>query len=91
MQNSTLSADQADPDGLLRAALLDDQGYPVRDILLAWLLSLSPGIDPARAARTILPSDAGLPGSIGGELAEIARWPAARLAQYASMRRRRLP
>lgn len=86
---SDLSAEQADPKGLLRAALVDDQGHPVRDILLAWLISLAPGTDPARAAHTMLPSSDRLPGTIGGELAEIARWPAERLDGYARSRRRR--
>jgi hypothetical protein len=84
-----LSVDQADPVGLLRAAFVDAQGHPVRDILLAWLMSLAPGVDPAHAARAMLPEGKPLPGSIGDELAEIARWPADRLRHLARERRRR--
>ena len=85
-----LPAEQADPQGLLRAALLDAQGHPARDILFAWLMSLAPGTDPARAALAMLPHGAArIPGTIGGELAEIATWPADRLDGYQKSRRRR--
>jgi hypothetical protein len=86
---AALSADQADPEGLLRAAFAHDRGHAARDILLAWLMSLGPEIDPARAARTMLPQGDRLPGTIGGELAEIACWPSDRLDAYARTRRRR--
>ena len=84
-----LSADQADPQGLLRAALQDNHGHSAREILLAWLMSLAPLTDPALAARRMLPASLHVPGSLGGELAEIARWPAARLGSFAQGRRRR--
>jgi hypothetical protein len=84
-----LPIDQADPKGLLRAAFAGSQDYPVRDILLAWLMSLAPGIDPAHAALAMLPTGERLPGTIGSELAEIARWPTTRLQSYARTRRRR--
>jgi hypothetical protein len=74
---------------VLRAAFQDHQGYPPRDILLAWLMSLGPGTDPAHAARAMLPDGDRPPGTIGGELAEIARWPAGRLEGFARGRRRR--
>ncbi|WP_159711388.1 hypothetical protein [Geminicoccus flavidas] len=83
-----MPAELADPSGLLRAALAHDQGHPPREILLAWLMSLAPGTDPARAARAMLPDRADVPGSIGAELAEVARWPAERLAGYARRPRR---
>ena len=83
-----LSAEQADPSGLLRAAFARDQGHAPREILLAWLMSLGPGVDPAWAARAMLPEQPGLPGSIGAELAEVARWPRERLAAYARRQRR---
>ncbi len=92
---SPLSAEQADPKGLLRAALAQASGahglgHATRDIVLAWLMSLSPGIDPAMAARVMLPLGERLPGTIGGDLAEIAHWPSDRLDCYARSRRRRL-
>jgi hypothetical protein len=84
-----LSLEQADPTGLLRSALVQDQGFAAREVLLAWLMSLAPGIDPASAARAMLPQGERLPGTLGGELAEIARWPQERLQAYARPRRRR--
>ncbi|WP_027133210.1 hypothetical protein [Geminicoccus roseus] len=84
-----LSAEQADPTGLLRSALVQEQGFSAREVLLAWLMSLAPGVDPASAARAMLPQGERLPGTLPGELAEIARWPSERLEAYARPRRRR--
>jgi hypothetical protein len=86
---SMLSSEQADPKGLLRAAFAQDQGHAAREIVLAWLMSLAPGIDPAAAARIMLPLGERMPGTIGGDLAEIARWPSSRLNSYHRSRRRR--
>lgn len=76
----------ADPQGSLRAALDGhlDPAMRAEEILLGWLLRLADGTDPAIAAgrvlaaldRKTLRNDRLL-----GLLAEVASWPASRLAR----------
>jgi hypothetical protein len=81
----------ADPEGALRAALVTGDGAapgaaPARseEILLSWLLGLAEGLDPAAAAACIVAAvDAAAIRNdrLLGLLAEVARWPAPRLAR----------
>lgn len=74
-----------DPQGVLRLALAErcEPGV-AEDVLLAWLLRLPDGVDPARAAGRLLAGAE--PGRAGNQrllalLAEVACWPMRRLGR----------
>ena len=76
----------ADPQGALRAALLGqvDPALRAEEILLGWLLRLADGVDPAVAAGHVMEAvDRGAlrNGRLLDLLAEVASWPASRLAR----------
>jgi len=82
-----------DPQGALRTALAGelDPTVPPEDMVLSWLLRLPGGLDPAMAAQHVIAA-AG-PASVANPrlltvLAEVARWPAARLRRLGRARKR---
>lgn len=87
-----LTAEQADPAGLMRAALGQQDsdgraaGVAAREVVLAWIVSLAPEIDPAFAARSLLAGRMQA-GGLDRELREVAAWPAARLRALRPARR----
>ena len=79
-----------DPEGTMRYALAgrDPPGTPAEDVLLAWVLRLPDGVEPARAALRLL-AGAEQSGNqrLRSLLAEVARWPRRRLARLRQGRR----
>lgn len=87
-----------DPGGLIREALGmgDDFTGPAEDLVLAWVLRLGEGRDPAEAAQRLIadyqldaePQPGGACGRLVGLLRETAEFPAARRGHICRPRRR---
>jgi hypothetical protein len=89
-----------DPAGLLHRAFVQEPGERAtpEDTLVAWLMSLAPGADPAAAARRIVDTrleigvevddDAGMR-RLMSLLEETARWPQERLVRARLGRKRK--
>ncbi|MBP5857615.1 hypothetical protein KAJ83_11390 [Marivibrio halodurans] len=85
---SEVALRRLDPSACLRRALLEETPPRGRaeEVLLAWLIALPPGIDPAEAAGHLAPGapEGGMHPEIErllGLLKEVARYPAARLSR----------
>jgi len=82
-----------DPQGALRAALAGafDPTTPAEDVMLGWLLRLPEPLDPAVAARQVIAAANTAPVAnlrLLALLAEVARWPTARLRRLGGLRTR---
>ena len=81
-----------DPLGLIDAFLGAPAADAVERTYLAWLVTLAPALDPARAAALLLDRPAGDPRTAAGErllglLRDTTRWPGPAVAAFIAGRR----
>ena len=81
-----------DPLGLIDAFLGAPAADAVERTYLAWLVTLAPALDPARAAALLLARPAGDPRTAAGErllglLRDTTRWPGPAVAAFIAGRR----
>lgn len=86
------SVSDPDPLGLIDAFLGEPAADAVERTYLAWLVTLAPALDPARAAELLLARPAGVVPTAAGErllglLRDTTRWPAPAVAAFTAGRR----
>jgi hypothetical protein len=92
MATEALGRIDPDPLGVIDAFFGSPAAEAVEPTYLAWLLTLTPALDPAQAAAQLLARPADAPRSMAGDrllslLRDTARWPRPAVAASAVRRR----